>query len=133
MSYISQHIAAQFDRAVQRLGSDIQWYRFDSSTPRNAYGENLGTKYLPPVTLRCIYKDSPARAELEEYGFNISTEVVFKIPTPQLDTPSPQINDKIVLNGIAYFITQVGSGGHINNDSVFLTYACERNVYTNGK
>jgi|SRR5690554_1990415 len=130
-----KRLAEKFNKQVLKYGSDIEYFKYDPSTERNHYGETLGTKYLPPETFRVIFKIYPSRDDLEEFGMDLNTEVIVRIPYHQLEEKGiePFQNDKIVLNGIDYFVHQVSGQGHIRNLPIFVAVGCQRGAYTNGK
>lgn len=133
---IQKHISRQFSGQVKRYGSDIDYYKYDPSNERNVYGEVLGIRYLGPTKLRCIFKKHPSREVLEEFGMSLDTEAIFRFISDDLaeENLEPYINDKIVLNGVSYFVHHVSdSEGAINNRSVFTAVGCKKDAFTNGK
>lgn len=128
-------IARIIEKQVQNWGSTIQYLKFDPNNERNTYDEFLGTKYLPPVELQVVFKDSPSKDELEEFGMDLDTMVLIRIPQIQLDVHNlkPEVNDKIILNDEDYLVYQVANKGNIRNKPIFVVVGCRKGAYINGK
>lgn len=130
------HLVNLMNRRVQQIGHDIGYLKFDPSTPKNKFNESKVKRYLPPVPMKAVLVWHPTEEKIQEFGLDReNVEILFRIPTTQFTEAgiTPDINDKVSLNGEEYFIIGLDSGGWVNNQPIFTVLACGRESENRGK